>query len=437
MLEFIAITIIIAINSLFVISEISILTSAKAKLHKMANNGVKGAKKVIQLTHEPEVFLSTVQVGITLMSALLGLYGGASLGGYIAGKLSLSTIPLLHEYSYFIGSAISLIIITYFTVLSEIVPKRIAMMYPEKIAVLMAYFMFFCTKLIYPFTIILTLSTKYCLKILKIKETNNYLSIEEIKFTINQTEHSGILEKTERDMIKRLINISNMQVGAIMTPRNKIVYLNLQESSEVNANKCRMNPYNHFPVIDNDQNNIIGIAAIKKLFNIPITNKGIKEVASSTNCYYIPEMSKVTKLIELFSQKHVKIAIVLDEYGDIQGLVTVSDIMKTFLGDLIGLVDGKKPGILAKKDGSYLMNGSTLIEEVMDTLHVTCLPDDEIEEYRTLASFILKQLGTVPKIGDFFTACGWIFKVVKMDKFYIEKVLISKSIDNKANIEDT
>ena len=282
MLEFIAIIFIIAVNSLFVISEISILTSAKAKLHKMASNGAKGAKgakKALQLMHEPEVFLSTVQVGITLMSALLGLYGASSLGIYIAKQLE--AVPLLYEYRYFVGSAISLLIITYFTVLSEIVPKRIAMMYPEKIAVCMAYFMYACIRILYPFIAILTLSTKYCLKLLRIKEVSNHISIEEIKFTINQTEHSGIFEKTERDMIKRLINITNMQVGAIMTPRNKIVYLNIQDPVEINTNKCRMHPFNHFPVVNGDQSNVIGVAAIKTLFNKPIANEAIKEAAIS------------------------------------------------------------------------------------------------------------------------------------------------------------
>ena len=437
MLEFIAIIFIIAINSLFVISEISILTSAKAKLHKMASNGAKGAKgakKALQLMHEPEVFLSTVQVGITLMSALLGLYGASSLGIYIAKQLE--AVPLLYEYRYFVGSAISLLIITYFTVLSEIVPKRIAMMYPEKIAVCMAYFMYACIRILYPFIAILTLSTKYCLKLLRIKEVSNHISIEEIKFTINQTEHSGIFEKTERDMIKRLINITNMQVGAIMTPRNKIVYLNIQDPVEINTNKCRMHPFNHFPVVNGDQSNVIGVAAIKTLFNKPIANEAIKEAAISGKVCYIPEMSRVTKLIDLFSQKHAKSALVLDEYGEIEGLVTISDIMKTFLGDLVGLIDGKKPGIMMRKDGSYAMDGSTLIEEVMDTIHVTCLPDDEIEEYRTLASFILKQLGNLPKVGDSFNASGWVFKVLKMDRFRIERVLVVKAADTEGEEDE-
>lgn len=434
MFEFIAIVVIIAINSLFVISEISILTSAKAKLHKMLGNGIRGAKKVLQFTHEPEMFLSTVQVGITLMSALLGLYGGSSLGAYISRHLE--KFPLLAEYRHFIGPVLSILVITYFTVLSEIVPKRIAMMYPEKIAVCMAYFMYLCTKVLYPFVVILTFSTRWCLKFFRIKEGLNHVSIEEIKFTINQTEQSGLLEKTERDMIKRLINISNMQVGAIMTPRNKIIYLNLQDPVEVNANKCRMHPFNHFPVIDGEQGNIIGVVAIKALFNIVIKNETIRELAISSTVCYIPEMSKVTKLIDLFSKKQVKFALVIDEYGEIEGLVTISDIMKTFLGDLVGIIDGKKPGITTRKDGSYVMDGNTLIEEVMDTIHVTCLPDDEVEEYRTLASFILKQLGTLPKVGDSFIASGWIFRVLKMDRFRIDKVLVIKVLDQDISDEE-
>ncbi|CAL7960858.1 putative hemolysin [Alphaproteobacteria bacterium] len=424
MLQLIISLILILFNAFFVLSEIAILTSAKAKLHKMAQKGDLGAKKAIKLSHEPDVFLSTVQIGITLISALLGLYSGKSMGEYI-GKL-IRHIPHIGPYSEIVGLAIALVIVTYFTVLSEIVPKRIAMLHPEKTASLISYVMPIFIKLAYPFIYVLTLSTKYCLKLLRVKENNKHLSLEEIKFMINQTEHSGTLEKIERDMIKRLVNLSNMEVGAIMTPRNKITALDINDDDRININKLKQYHFNYFPVINGDLNQLIGIIAVKKLINANINNEMLIETAKTFPLTYVPEMAKVTKLIELFRNKQLKVAVVLDEYGEIEGIVTLNDILKTFLGDLVILVEGKKPGIIKKKDDSYIVDGNILIEEVMELLQISSLPNDEDEDYRTLAGFILRQLNTLPKIGDAFPASGWVFKVIKMDHFRIDSVLISK-----------
>ncbi len=423
--DVIAIIVIMAINSFFVISEIAVLTAAKPKLHKMLHKGTLGSKQAIKLTQQPELFLSTVQIGITLMSLLLGVFGGTTITGHVSSLLH--DIPYLAAYSHVIGYSLSILVITYFTVLSEIVPKRIAMLNPEKIAARVSYGMYFFITLLYPLIWVLTRSTKFLIQIFRIKNNDAHVSVEEIKFLINQAENSGTLDKTERDMIKRLVNLSDMQVGAIMTPRNKIISLDLSNSEQVNVNKLKQHQFNYFPVINGELNNLIGIIPIKKLFNkLTITNSNLEEIAGQFQVLYIPEVAKVTKLIELFKEKQTKIAIVLDEYGDIEGLVTFNDILKTFVGDIAILMEGKKPGIIRKKDGSYIVDGNILIEEIMEQLHLTSLPGEEDEDYRTLASFILKQLGTIPRTGDTFQAMGWEFKVVKMDKFRIDRVQIKQ-----------
>lgn len=421
---------IIIVTGLFVLSEISILTSNKAKLHKMIAKGSRGAKQAMKLTQQPEIFLSTMQICITLMSALLGLYGGTSISEHLSEKIV--HIPYLGEYigeySLLVASFVSLSVITYFAVLSEIFPKRIAMLQPEKIASLTSYCVAFVIKITYPLSYILTISTKCLLKIFKIKDSSNNVSIEEIKFLLNQAVNVGTLHKTEHDLMKRLINLMNMQVGAIMTPRNKIICLDISDKEKNNLASLKKHSFNFFPVINGSFDQIIGIVSIKVLFTYSnVTNSVLYECAKKSSLVFIPEMARITKLIDLFSSKHVKTALVVDEYGDIEGIVTLNDIMRTFLGDLAGMMDGRKPTIVERDDGSFIVDGNISVEELHELLQITCLPGDEEEDYRTLASFILRQLGTLPKIGDIITTDGFTFKVIKMDKKRIERVLVMRN----------
>ena len=393
----------------------------------MSAKGNRGAKQAMKIMQQPETFLSTIQIGITLMSALLGLYGGTSISEHLA--LKINNIPYvggyLDEYSIVIASFISLSIITYFAVLSEILPKRIAMLQPEKIASLTAYGISLVIKIIYPLSCILTASTKFLLKLFKIKDHSNNVSIEEIKFVLNQAVSVGTLHKTEHDLLKRLINLMNMQVGTIMTPRNKIVCLDISDKEKNNLDSLRKYSFNFFPVINGSLDQIIGVVSIKSLFiKSQVTNSLLYETAKASNMVFVPEMARITKLIDLFSSKHVKTALVIDEYGDIEGIVTLNDIMRTFLGDLAVLMDGKKPAVVERDDGSFIVDGNISIEELYELLEISSLPGDDEEDYRTLASFMLRQLGTLPKIGDIINAANFIFKVIKMDKKRIERVLV-------------
>lgn len=420
---------IIFINSLFVLSEISILTSSKAKLHKMSSRGNKGAKQAIKIIQQPEIFLSTMQIGITLMSALLGLYGGTSISFYLAAQLHKMPYfgEYLREYDLVIASFISLAIITYVTVLSEILPKRIAMIQPEKIAAATAYGINIVIKITYPLSVVLTASTKYIMKICKIKDSPHSVSIEEIKFLLSQAVSVGTLHKTEHDLLKRLINLMNMQVRTIMTHRNKIVSLDISDTDQNNIDKLRKYSFNFFPVINGTLNQIIGVVSIKTLFKHPIMDNNMLDiVAKESRVVFVPEMARITKLIDLFSTQHVKTALVVDEYGDIEGIVTLNDIMRTFLGDLAILMDGKKPAMVEREDGSFIVEGNITVEDLFELLQIYSLPGDDKEDYRTLASFMLGQLDTLPKIGDIVYASGMIFKVIKMDRKRIEKVLIMR-----------
>ena len=432
MFEFISdwliILLIIVLNSFFVIAEIAIIASRKSKLEKMVQEQNLGASYALELANKPETFLSSVQIGITLMNILIGLYGGTEISNHF--KEYIENIPALAKYTEFLSHTIVVVIVTYLTVLGEIVPKRIAMLYPEKISGAVGRGMFLFTKISHPFVWILTISTKFVLKVMNIKSSKTDISIEEIKHIINQAETSGTLEKVERDILRRFMNLGDTQVGAIMTPRKQMVCIDMNDSVENNIKNLKMHHFNHLPLIKGDLDNFIGLVSARDLFDInsPITNEVIEKAAKKEKVPYIPEMANVIKLMELLKKNKARMAIVLDEYGDIEGIVTLNDILKTFTGDLGTLIEGRKSDIIKKhRDGSLTVDGNMLIEEIMDIMNVSSLPGDNIEDYRTLASFILKQLNRVPKKGESFKAMGWVFKVTKMDKFRIERVLLKKN----------
>jgi putative hemolysin len=424
--EWLIIILIILGTSLFVLAEISLLTSRKAKLQKLSNEGSLAASKALQLKNQPEAFLSMAQVGITFMSILIGFYSGARITEEFSNIVAL--IPFLAPYSETVASFLVILTITYLTVLGEIIPKRLAMLYPEKFACLLSFFMLFFMKIFYPFVVLLSASLKFFFKIFKVKENQAEVTAEEIKMIITQAENEGTVDKTERDMIKRLIHLSDIKVGAIMTPRIKMICLDLHEPNAENLKKLTTHSFNYYPVIDGGLDKLVGLVATKQLLNTKITNSVINTKSKKNEVLFIPEVARLPKLLELFKEKRSKIAIVLDEYGEIEGIVSLNDILKTFVGDLATQEKGQAPSVTSRKDGSLIVNGNVPIEEIMEILQVTSLPGEDEEDYRTISSFILKQLNCVPKPGDSFKAVGHIFKVIKMDKFRIDKVSIKPEV---------
>ena len=416
----------ICLNSFFALAEIAIIASRKAKLKELIKKGSIGAKKAEKLAAKPEIFLSTVQVGITIINVLLGIYSENEIQTTV--ERFFNKIGFLQEQSIFISYFLVVTIITYFTVLGEIVGKRISMLHPESIAVSVSCTMYYIfVKLLYPFVYLLTLSTKFCLKILKVKESNNHMSIDELKLMIRQAGDSGSLQKAEHDMMSKMVHISNTQVGAIMTPRNKLICINLQDSIDINLEKLKKYPFNYFPVIDGALSNLVGIASVKKLFSINITNESIALCAQEFPIIYIPEVAQLSRLIDMFKEKQSRIAIVLDEYGEIEGIATLNDILKIFIGELAIINEGEKSNrISSNKKDSFIVDGNVLIQEIKELLKISALSEND-SEHRTLASFILKQCNGIPNPGDSFNSAGWTFKVLKLDKFRIARVAITKT----------
>lgn len=415
---------IIMINSGLVVAEVALLTSKKNKLKQKANQGSRSAKKILKLYHNPEKLLSTILIGITAAGVILGALGGDTLSEKLA--VYLSSIPVISGYSYIIANAITILGVVYVTVLSELIPKRIAMLHPEKSALVTSYIAIFFYYLFYPIMSLLSSTSNLILRIFRVKEVKQEGSLEELKMLLNQVEGHGSFSAMEADMMKRLLNLGNMQVGAVMTPRSQMVCLDLIDKEEQNRERIINNPFNYFPVTNGGLPNIIGVVSAKQFLDEKFNNKNLQKISQKKSILYVPEMATLTDLIKELRNRQSRIAIVIDEYGEIEGLVTLNDILKTFVGDLATLVEGQKPSIQKRREGYYIINGSVAVEEVMEIMDVEELPGDEEEDYRTLASFILKQLNKVPKANDKFTVMGWTFKVLSMDKFRIAKVAMIK-----------
>lgn len=420
---------ILLFNFCFVILETSIIASTKSRLHTYLRESEKRVKKVMQLIDSPEELLSTMQVGLTLANILLGLLSSTYFEWPIISLLSQINIfqTLLGEYIGIVSKICALLFVTFLTVLFEILSKRIAILFPERIAINTVYFVVFFIWMFYPIVWLLTISVRFLLRLLRIKNIQPLMSVEEVKFIINQTQKSGVIDKLESDMMRRLVHIGRMQVGAIITPRNKIVVLDIALPLEVNLQRLNEHKYNYYPLIDGNYTNLVGVVYVKNLVGLSeITNEILIKEAKSSPIHYIPQMAHVSSLLYAFKNKGIKFGIALDEYGGFEGIVTFSDIIRTFAGDIAALVNKRSPDIIEVKENYYLLLGNTLIEEVIELMKVTSLPGYEEHEYKTIASFILRYIANVPSVGNEFIVDDWKFKIIAMDGMCIEKISLEK-----------
>ncbi len=420
-LTWLIIAILIFINALFVIAEIAIIASKKARLELLHT---KAAKTVLQLKNAPEFFLSTVQIGVTFLNILIGMFTGKELTDDVV--IILHDIGISTENSELIAYIFILISITYLTVLGEIIPKRIALFYPEKIALFIAPVMIFTGKVFFPFVKLLDLSTRSILFIVRLKKPKNAedISIEEVRFIVKQAQTEGLFAETEHDIIRRVVNLNDMQVGAIMTPRHKLITIQKSDTKEVIWNKISNTAHTYLPTIEGDFHKILGIMSTKK-YLLHKQHSKVKLKNCFVNFTYIPDLTKVSHLIEIMKVKKIPVALVVDEYGSVEGMVTISDIFKIFIHDLASLYEEQGAQVKKLKNG-YIVDGNILTDEVMELIGVDSLPDEEEEDYRTLASFILKQLGRVAQVGDTILLANWTLKILSMDNFRIGSVKLTK-----------
>lgn len=428
--EILFILILILCNGFFAMSEIALVSARKVRLEQHAEEGDKGAKTALELTHNTSKLLSAVQIGITLVSMLTGVFGGATLAERLTTVLA--GVPWLEKYASPISLTIVVLITTYFSlVLGELIPKKLALNNPEKIASHVSGFMRFVSWLTSPLIQLLSASTELGMRILGVKPSlEPPITEEEIKVLIDQGTQVGVFGEAEQDMVEGVFRLNDRSINAIMTPRTEINWLDLNDSKDQILQQVLESPYSRFPVAKGSLDNVIGILNAKDLLEKHLTGTSydIKDLVQKP--LFVPENTQAVRVLEMERESGVHEALVIDEYGGVLGFVTLFDVLETIIGDLSSLDNKGEAEIVRREDGSYLLDGLLPIDEFKDLFDIDELPEEEKVGFQTVGGFIINQLGSIPTTGQRFQWQGLRFEVVDMDQHRVDKVLVTR--DNVA-----
>ncbi len=436
-IEVLIIFLLILVNALFVMSELAVVSARKVRLQQLAERGDLKARAALALASSPNQFLATVQIGITLLAIVSGAYGESVLSKLILPIVNL--IPLLLPYGELLAGIISVLIITYLTlVIGELVPKRLALNHPEPIAVAVAFPMQLLAKIASPFSYLLGLSTDAILRLLGIKpSTEPQVTEEEIRVLIEQGTEEGTFEEAEQDMVERVFRLGDRPVNFLMTPRPDIVWLDLEDSPEENRHKIVDSAYSRYPVCQGGLDNVLGIIPVTDLLARSFRGEQMDLTLGLKQPVFVPESTRGLKVLELFKQTVTHMALVVDEYGVIQGLVTLNDVLVEIVGD-VPTVDGQEdPQAVQREDGSWLLDGMLAIDAFFELFNMEELPPDERGSYQTLGGFVMTHLGRIPAAADHFEWEEMRFEVMDMDGNRVDKVLVMpkgyKPVDGNEN----
>lgn len=420
-MEYFIILLLLLLNGLFAMSEIALVSSKRARLEERAKKGSNGAKTALKLLDEPEKFLSTVQIGITLVGIIAGAFGGLALAGDLVPYLE--KIAWLAPYADKAAIAIVVTIITYLSlIIGELVPKTIAFNNPEGITITLAPFMKSLSWITTPIVSFLSLSTKIFLKILMIKEKDETpVTEEELKILIEKGTQFGTLEHRESELLKRIFRFGDRKAYEIMTNRQDVVLINIKDPLDKIRQQVFENPFSRYPVCDESPDNIFGVFTIKDFFNGLNTKPDFRLKDIITQPLFIPDNLTGIKVFEKFQETKTYVAIVIDEYGSFEGIITLHDLIENIFGELPDFHEAEENPIIKRDDGSLLIDGSILIDELREQLELTF--EDE-ENYSTLGGFMMYKLNRIPKTGDKFEYESKIFEIVDMDGKRVDKVLV-------------
>jgi magnesium and cobalt exporter, CNNM family len=422
--EGLIILVLILANGLLAMAEFAVVSARKARLQQLANRGDEKARAALELATHPADFLSTVQIGITLVGILAGAFGGATIARDIAAGLA--KIPWLAPYSSAIGFGIVVVVITYFSlVLGELVPKRVALSRAERIASALAAPMGWLSRLSHPLVRLLSGSSDAVLHLFGLKQAQEPpVTEEEIKVLIDQGTRAGVFAEVEQDMVEAVFRLGDRRVGTLMTPRTQIVWLDLEESVEETKQKIIGSDHARFPVAEGGLDNVVGIVQAKDLLESLLVGKPLDLKAEMIQPLIVPESMPALKVLELFRQSRIHTALVIDEFGGLQGLVTIFDLLESIVGDIPEEGEIVEPEVVQREDGSWLIDGRLPVDEFKEFFHLHNLPEEDRGYYQTVGGFVMSYLGRIPTAADHFEWSQWHFEVVDMDGFRVDKVLL-------------
>ena len=417
--EILAIFLLILLNGFFAMSEAAILAARKARLQHRLNEGDDRSRLALGLAESPNRFLPTVQIGITLVSILTGAVGGATLADFLAGRLE--QVPALTAYSHSLALAIVIVPITFFSLLlGELVPKRLALYSPERIASAVAGTMLVIAKMFSPLVWFMGKSTDLILRLLRIKPVKEPpVTEEEIQVLLDQGTQAGVFEEAEQDMVEGVFSLSDRRVNSLMTPRNEIVWLDINDSPEDIHRKIADSPFSRFPVCVDSLDHVLGVVKATRLLLAGIKGGQMQLKQILTPAIFIPETAFGSRALEMFKEGTTELMLVIDEFGVVQGLLTFYDILEEIVGEL----ETEEPQATQRQDGSWLLDGMLPVDEFKEIFNMRKLPQEE--EYETLGGFVMTHMGRIPKATDQFEWSGLRFEVMDMDDKRVDKILVT------------
>lgn len=427
--------ILIVLNGVFAMSEIALVTARKSRLQRLAEDGDTSAAVAMRLGEDPTQFLSTVQIGITVIGIMNGIVGEAALAGPLAGMLS--QLGLDGQTSSITATILVVAIITYFSiVVGELVPKRIGQFHAEGIATFMAKPISLLATLSRPFVSLLSVSTDALLRIMGKKELSSAnLTEEDIHSILAEGSQTGLLEKQEHEIMRNVFRLDDRQIASLMTPRSEIIYLDIDKPLENSLTELMASDHSRYPVCHGGLHNTVGIITAKRLLK-----QRIKDESSSIQDYlqpaiFVPETLTGIKLLEQFRESGVQMVFVIDEYGEILGLITLQDVLEALAGEFKPR-DPEDVWSVQREDGSWLLDGLIPVPELKDRLNLKSVPEEYKGRYNTLSGMMMWLIGSVPRTCDVAEWEGWRLEVVDLDGNRVDKVLASRrddALENRAN----
>lgn len=431
-LEVMIILSLILLNGFLAMSEMAIVSSNRIRLQALANSGKTGARIAIQLMESPSKLLAAIQVGITLVGVLIGAYGGSSLSDKVGVMVTDPIgIAFLSKYSSAIGLTLVVVISTYLSlILGELVPKRMALAHPEQTASRVAPTVRLISLLATPGVKFLAFSTDIVLKVLHLQNVPTPLvTEEEVKLMVEQGTEAGVFDAGEETIIKRSLRLGSLNVADIMTPRTRVIGFNVNTAEKsVVLEKMRLSKHTYFPVYDEELDNVIGLLSAKLMLQSLNQNPEWDIHSSMIAPLMIPESVSVVSALESFKEKSAHVAIVIDEYGGMAGMLTIIDMMEAIVGALPHEADSASHRFVQREDGSLLVDGMTSLHEFEEIFQVNFAPLIEGEDIQTIAGLLMHQMGRIPREGDVLQIENLRMEVVDMDGRRVDKILVHSQI---------
>lgn len=415
----------IVLNGLFAMSEIALVTARKARLQKLAEEGDRGAALALALGSDPNRFLSTIQIGITSIGILNGIVGQAALADPFSAWLE--TLGAHQPYAGWAATALVVVVVTYVSiVVGELVPKRLGQINPENVARYVSRAMTILAKLTRPFVRLLSWSTEVLLRAFGANRiTAPSVTEEEIHAMLAEGSESGVIERSEHAMVRNVFRLDDRQISSLMVPRPDIVWLDVADGIDENLRKIAESEHSRFPVCRHGVDEVLGFVHAKQLLGQSLRDGKIDLTASLQEMLYVPETLTGMELLENFRSSNTQIALVIDEYGEVQGLITLHDLLEAITGEF-ATGDIEDSWAYQREDGSWLLDGLIPTPELKDRLGLRTLPEEERERYQALSGMLMLMLGRMPQTGDTVVWENWRFEVVDMDGKRVDKVLATQ-----------